>query len=85
MAHIFGTVPKIVYLIGVEGTAPHHTPKVFFSLSFFMYQLQILFNKKGEWENTVFLPMDLMRALDIMAMHNKLWSKDHCYRIIEVA
>ena len=50
-----------------------------------MFQLQILFNKKGEWENTVFLPMDKMKALDVMAMHNKLWSKDHCYRIIEVA
>ena len=48
-----------------------------------MYQLQILFNKKGDWENTVFLPMDKMRALNIMAMHNKLYSEQHCYRIIE--
>jgi len=50
-----------------------------------MYQLQILFGKQGNWENTVFLPMEKMRALDIMAMHNKLWSNDHCYRIIPVS
>ena len=49
-----------------------------------MYQLQILFHKQGNWENTVFLPMDKMKALDIMAMHNKLWSDVHCYRITKV-
>ena len=49
-----------------------------------MYQLQILFHKQGNWENTVFLPMDYMRALDIMAMHNQLWSHIHCYRITKV-
>ena len=47
-----------------------------------MFQLQIKYNKTGNWENTVFLPMEKMKALDIMAMHNKLWSKDHCYRLI---
>jgi len=75
--------PKIVYLIGVEGTAPRHTLNPL--KSSLMYQLQILFGKQGNWENTVFLPMEKMRALDIMAMHNKLWSNDHCYRIIPVS
>ncbi len=50
-----------------------------------MFQLQIKYGKIGNWENTVFLPMTQMRALDIMAMHNKLWSKEHCYRITPVA
>ena len=50
-----------------------------------MYQLQILFGKQGNWENTVFLPMDKMTALNVMAMHNQLWSKEHCYRIIPVS
>ena len=49
-----------------------------------MFQLQIKYNKIGNWENTVFLPMTQMRALDIMAMHNQLWSTEHCYRITPV-
>lgn len=49
-----------------------------------LYQLQIQYEKRGEWENTVFLPMPLMPVLDIMATHNILWSKEHCYRIVEV-
>jgi hypothetical protein len=48
-----------------------------------MYQLQILFEKQGEWENTVYHPMTLMRALNVMATQNRLYSKNHCYRIIE--
>ena len=50
-----------------------------------MFQLQILYGKQGNWENTVFLPMNKMKALEIMAMHNQLWSKNHCYRIIPVS
>jgi len=49
-----------------------------------MFQLQILYKKQGDWENTVFLPMPLMTALDVMATHNILWSKEHCYRIREI-
>ena len=49
-----------------------------------MYRVQMKFNKTGDWENTVFLPMDLMRALDIMALLNKCYSHEHCYRIQEV-
>ena len=48
-----------------------------------MYQIQMKYNKTGEWENTVFLPMTQMRALDIMAMLNQLYSTEHCYRIQE--
>ena len=50
-----------------------------------MFQLQIKYNKTGNWENTVFLPMTKMKALDVMATHNILWSKEHCYRIIPTA
>ena len=49
-----------------------------------LYQLQIQYEKQGDWENTVFLPMPLMRALDVMAPHNILWSKEHGYRLVEV-
>ena len=49
-----------------------------------LYQLQIQYEKQGDWENTVFLPMPLMRALDVMATHNILWSKEHGYRLVEV-
>ena len=47
-----------------------------------MFRIQMKFNKTGDWENTVFLPMDYMRALDIMAMLNQLYSTEHVYRII---
>ena len=49
-----------------------------------MYQLQILFHKQGDWENTVFKPMAQMKALDLMAHYNKEWSEVHCYRVIKV-
>ena len=48
-----------------------------------MYQLQILFQKQGDWENTVYHPMTLMRALNVMATKNRLYSTIHCYRIVE--
>ena len=49
-----------------------------------MYQLQILFHKQGNWENTVYKPMDKMKALNLMADYNKTWSDVHCYRITKV-
>ena len=49
-----------------------------------MYQLQILFHKQGNWENTVYQPMDKMKALNVMAHYNKLWSNVHCYRLVSV-
>jgi len=63
------------YLLQLKRTTPEHQP---------MYQLEILYKKQGDWENTVFLPMPLMTALDVMATHNILWSKEHCYRIREI-
>ena len=50
-----------------------------------MFQLQLKWYKQGEWENTVFKPMDKMLALKWLANYNQLWSHIHCYRIIEVA
>ena len=46
-----------------------------------MYQIQLQWNKQGEWMDTVYHPMPLMRALDIMADLNQLHSEHHCYRV----
>ena len=50
-----------------------------------MYQLQIKFHKVGDWENTVYQPMDLMKVLNLMATYNQMWSDTHCYRITKVS
>ena len=49
-----------------------------------MYQIQMKFNKTGEWIDTVYGPLPQMMALKIMANFNKTWSEVHVYRIIPV-
>ena len=49
-----------------------------------MYRLQISWNKTSPWENTVCLPMELMRVLNLMAYYNKEYSHVHAYRIVQV-
>jgi hypothetical protein len=48
-----------------------------------MYRLQIDWQKQGQWENTVWLPMELMKVLDLMAYYNREYSHEHAYRIIK--
>ena len=69
---IWAQPPKLCYISNMEiqGGNP-------------MYQIQMKFHKTGDWENTVFLPMEFMKALDIQAMLNQLYSHEHCYRIVE--
>ena len=45
--------PKIVYLIGVEGTAPHHTPNHFSFLSMRKIEQQMLnaINNNQDWQS----------------------------------
>jgi hypothetical protein len=45
--------PKIVYLIGVEGTAPHHTPNPFYSPFMRKIEAQMIaaINNNQDWQS----------------------------------
>ena len=49
-----------------------------------MYQLQIQWEQKGEWENTVFTPRCYTAASALLTSYNKSWGETHAYRIIPV-
>ncbi len=49
-----------------------------------MFQLQIKFNKQGEWENTVYRPMDKVGAEFLLNQYNTTFGKSHSYRLVSV-
>jgi len=49
-----------------------------------MYQLQILFHKQGDWENTVYQPMELNRVQSILKHYQSVWGNTHSYRITPI-
>ena len=49
-----------------------------------MYQLQLQFHKQGEWENTVFRPVEYAQALKLMNDYEEEWRDVHNYRIVPV-
>ena len=46
-----------------------------------MYQLQILFYKQGNWENTVYQPMEFNRVQSLLKHYQSTWGNIHSYRI----
>ena len=49
-----------------------------------MYQLQLKINKKGNWENTVYQPMELSKVQKILKHSEFFWGDVHDYRIVNV-
>ena len=47
-----------------------------------MYRLQLQFHKQGEWENTVYQPLDYAKALKLLNEYREEWEGIHNYRII---
>ena len=60
----------------------HHLCKTHFKPT--MYQLQILFHKQGDWENTVYQPMELNRVQSILKHCQSVWGNTHSYRITPI-
>ena len=49
-----------------------------------MYQLQILFHRQGDWENTVYQPMELNRVQSLLKLKRCTYGNLHNYRIIPI-
>ena len=47
-----------------------------------MFQLQLQFHKQGNWENTVYKPVDYAKALYLLKQYSTAWAGVHNYRII---
>ena len=47
-----------------------------------MYQLQILYNKTGNWENSVYQPMEFNRVQALLKSIRSQYGNVHSYRVI---
>ncbi len=47
-----------------------------------MYQLQLLFFNQGDWENTVYKPMEYQLAQALLKHYRSTWGNTHAYRLI---
>ena len=48
-----------------------------------MYQLQLSWHKQGDWENTVYKPVDYAKALNLLKVYKTEFGHIHNYRIIK--
>ena len=49
-----------------------------------MYQLQILYHNQGNWENTVYQPMEYNRVQALLKSCRSQYGGVHSYRIVNV-
>lgn len=49
-----------------------------------MFQLQLKFFNQGDWENTVFNPMEFDKAVKLCTYYQTEWQGIHSYRIISI-
>jgi len=49
-----------------------------------LFQLQLQFNKKGDWENTVYQPVEYDKAMYLLKEYKKAWQHVHNYRLVSV-
>ena len=47
-----------------------------------MYQLQLQYFKQGDWENTVFQPMEYQRVQALLKYYRSQWGNTHSYRVV---
>ena len=49
-----------------------------------MYQLQILFHNQGNWENTVYQPMEYNKVQKLLRSCRLQYDGVHSYRVVNV-
>lgn len=50
-----------------------------------MFQLQLKFHNQGDWENTVYKPMEFEKAVKLCIQYQNEWNGIHSYRIISTS